>query len=64
MNILKNKKRDFLITKKRHFYRLRSIAVNVLWLYVSCGLRKDEVNINFYFLAKAKRDFTTISAIA
>ena len=32
MNILRNKKRDFLITKKRHFYRSRSIAVNVLQL--------------------------------
>jgi hypothetical protein len=30
MNILRNKKRDFLITKKRHFYRSRSIAVNGL----------------------------------
>ena len=31
---------------------------NVLWLYVSCGLRKDGVYINFIFVAKAKCDFT------
>lgn len=41
-----------------------SLVANVLWLYVSCGLRKDWVYINFIFVAKAKRDFTTISAIA